>query len=68
MLSDLYLKTKKEISNIKNINFTEDDWQWYYENAVEKRLNDLSLAESSVIETFIHTFRANALLNQVGEY
>lgn len=67
MLSDLYIKTKNEISNIKNIPFTEEEWNWYYENAVKKRLEDLSSSESFVIKSYIHTFRANALLKQTEE-
>lgn len=67
LLSDLYIKTKKEISNIKNIDFSEDDWNWYYENGVKKRLEDLKPSESFVIKSYIHTFRADALLKQTQE-
>lgn len=64
MLSNLYLKTKEEIKNIENIAFSEEEWDWYYENAVQKRLNNLEGAEVWIIKSSIHTSRASALLKE----
>lgn len=72
MLSDLYKKTKEEIKNLKDINFSDNDWQWYYENGVAKRLEKLDKPENFVIESFVHSFRAEALLkdnnNKLSQY
>lgn len=67
MLSELYSKTKKEVSNIANIYFTNDQWDWFYEAAVEKRLHDLNRAEGFLIKSYVHKFRADALLKQTEQ-
>lgn len=67
MLSDLYLKTKQEVSNIENIKFSKENWDWYYDSAVEKRIKDLKGAEGWVIKSFVHVSRAKALLKETQD-
>ncbi len=65
MLSELYLKTKEQISNIHSLEFSNEEWDWFLDSAVKKRLSDLEKPESYLIQSNMHIIRAKALLKNL---
>lgn len=66
-MSKLYSKTKMEISNLENIRFSKDQWDWFYKEAVEKRLNQFSKKEASFIKAFTHMSYARGVMKHMNE-
>ncbi len=63
MLSPVYTKAKDEIKNLSDINFNESQWQWYYEEGVKKKLDQLVERERLLLEALVRVKRAQNLIS-----
>jgi hypothetical protein len=65
MPSKLFNKTKTEVENLDNVNFSDSDWEWYLENGIDKRCSELSKenhVEPHIIRAYAHTKRSRNII------
>lgn len=65
MRSQLYKKAKEEIKNLSNIGFNEEQWKWYYEQGVSKKLQQMDYRERLLLEAFVRVRRAKGLIHTI---
>lgn len=61
-MSKIFQETKGKIKNLEAIPFNQETWEWYVEEGLNKRLNELEPAERFIIKQLAHSRRAKGIL------